>query len=137
MNYVYCLLPVAALRRRHVGFTTGPRQRVPDRNAGRNPSTAFHRPWWFKGYVAFEGKGAALACEAYLKSGFRPRVHEKAAVVRQQTAGFGTRFPFKEGQIQERSTGRVSQTKRLWHERNPSAGNGRSCVAFAAIRAYY
>ena len=69
MFYVYCLVSESALDRRYVGFTADLRQRVSDHNRGCTPSTAGHRPWRLKGYVAFDTKPAALAFERYLTTG--------------------------------------------------------------------
>lgn len=69
MYYVYCLVSVDNPSRRYVGFTGDLRQRLRAHNSGKNPATAAHPPWRVKGYVAFDSNEAALAFEAYLKSG--------------------------------------------------------------------
>ena len=69
MYYVYCLASESSPGRHYIGFTADLRQRVCDHNLGCTPSTAGHRPWRLKGYVAFDTKPAALDFERYLKSG--------------------------------------------------------------------
>jgi len=67
--YVYCIVSGKDPTRRYVGYTEDPRQTVVDHNRSCNRSTVASRPWRLKGYIAFDNKGAALAFEAYLKTG--------------------------------------------------------------------
>ena len=69
MHYVYFLEDRSGEGKRYVGYTEDLRQRVADHNAGKNLSTAIHRPWRVRTYVAFSTKHQALAFERYLKSG--------------------------------------------------------------------
>ena len=69
MHYVYLMTSVASPERHYVGYTDDLRQRVADHNAGKNVSTAAHRPWHLRTYIAFSTKSQALAFEKHLKSG--------------------------------------------------------------------
>jgi predicted GIY-YIG superfamily endonuclease len=69
MYYVYLIESVPTPTRHYVGFSTDLRQRLIDHNEGKLPTTAPHRPWRVKTYLAFSSKKQALAFEKYLKSG--------------------------------------------------------------------
>jgi predicted GIY-YIG superfamily endonuclease len=69
MHYVYLMESRSTPDRRYVGYSTDLRSRLADHNSGKNPSTAPHRPWKLKTYVAFSSKQQALNFERYLKSG--------------------------------------------------------------------
>ena len=69
MHYVYMIESTAKLNQCYVGYTDNLRQRLIDHNAGKNVSTAPHRPWRLRTYLAFSTKTQALAFERYLKSG--------------------------------------------------------------------
>ena len=69
MFYVYLIQSQPHPRKRYIGFTEDPHQRVTDHNRGCNPSTAPFTPWILRGFVAFDTKERALAFEHYLKSG--------------------------------------------------------------------
>lgn len=69
MYYVYLIESIANPGKRYTGYTADLRQRLADHNAGKNPTTAPHRPWRLQTYTAFSSKGQALAFETYLKSG--------------------------------------------------------------------
>jgi predicted GIY-YIG superfamily endonuclease len=69
MYYVYCLESMSGEGTRYVGYPEELRRRIADHNASRNPSTATHRPWRVRTYIAFLMKHQALAFERYLKSG--------------------------------------------------------------------
>ena len=69
MHYVYCLETISGDGKRYVGYMDHLRHRIADHNAGKNTSTAIHRPWRVRTYVAFSSKHQALAFERYLKSG--------------------------------------------------------------------
>jgi predicted GIY-YIG superfamily endonuclease len=69
MHYVYLIESVSSDGKRYIGYTKDLRQRVLDHNAGKNVSTAPHRPWRLRTYLAFSTKQQALEFEKYLKSG--------------------------------------------------------------------
>ncbi|MEI6105384.1 MAG: GIY-YIG nuclease family protein [Opitutae bacterium] len=69
MFYVYLIESMTVSTRHYVGFTGDVRQRLVEHNSGKLPSTARHRPWQIKTYLAFSSKKQALAFEHYLKSG--------------------------------------------------------------------
>lgn len=69
MHYVYLMPSAANPIRRYVGYGRDLRQRLTDRNEGKNPGTSPHRPWRLRAYVAFATKERALDFERYLKSG--------------------------------------------------------------------
>ena len=68
MHYGY-LIESSTAEKRYVGSTENLRQRIVDHNSGKNVSTATHRPWRLRTYVAFSTRLQALAFERYLKSG--------------------------------------------------------------------
>lgn len=69
MHYVYLIESTAGTEKRYIGYTDDLRKRIKDHNSGKNVSTAPHRPWQLKTYLAFSNKAQALAFERYLKSG--------------------------------------------------------------------
>ena len=69
MHYVYLIENTSEPRVRYTGYTDDLKQRLRDHNSGKNISTALHRPWHLKTYLAFSTKLQALAFERYLKSG--------------------------------------------------------------------
>jgi predicted GIY-YIG superfamily endonuclease len=69
MHYVYLIESTSVSRARYTGYTDDLKQRLRDHNLGKNVSTALHRPWRLKTYLAFSTKFQALAFERYLKSG--------------------------------------------------------------------
>ena len=69
MHYVYLISSASAPEKRYVGYTDDLKQRLADHNEGKNLSTASHRPWRLRTYLAFSDKDQALAFERYLKSG--------------------------------------------------------------------
>jgi putative endonuclease len=69
MYYVYLLECISNPSRRYVGFTSDLRCRLSAHNDGKLPTTAPHRPWQLKTYLAFSSKKQALSFEKYLKSG--------------------------------------------------------------------
>ena len=69
MHYVYLIESTSFSGKKYIGYTEDLRQRVLDHNAGKNLSTAPHRPWQLQTYVAFSSKLKALGFEKYLKSG--------------------------------------------------------------------
>jgi predicted GIY-YIG superfamily endonuclease len=69
MHYVYLIESTSTDGKRYTGYTTDLRQRILDHNAGKNLSTAAHRPWQLRTYLAFSTKQQALDFEKYLKSG--------------------------------------------------------------------
>ncbi len=70
LHYVYLITSASGPgQHRHVGYTDDLRQRLADHNAGKNVSTAPHRPWRLRTYVAFSTKPQALVFERCLKSG--------------------------------------------------------------------
>jgi putative endonuclease len=69
MHYVYLIESTSAAGRRYTGYTENLRQRMMHHNAGQNRSTALHKPWRLRTYLAFATKRQALAFESYLKTG--------------------------------------------------------------------
>jgi predicted GIY-YIG superfamily endonuclease len=69
MHYVYLIESISTTGKKYVGYTDDLRQRIADHNGGKNVSTAPHRPWRLKTYLAFATKHQALTFERYLKSG--------------------------------------------------------------------
>ena len=69
MFYVYLLESLSMLGQRYVGFTTDPKQRFDDHNAGKSPHTAKFKPWRLVTYIAFSDRAKAESFERYLKSG--------------------------------------------------------------------
>jgi predicted GIY-YIG superfamily endonuclease len=69
MHYVYLIESLSHIGNRYVGYTEDLKQRIADHNAGKNESTAEHRPWKLRTYLAFSTKAQAIAFERYLKSG--------------------------------------------------------------------
>ncbi len=69
MYYVYLIASLSTDGKKYVGYTEDLKQRIADHNAGKNESTAAHRPWKLRTYFAFSTKTQAMAFERYLKSG--------------------------------------------------------------------
>lgn len=69
MHYVYLIESVSAKGERYVGYTENLKQRIADHNAGKNSTTAAHRPWKLNTYLAFSYKPQAMTFDRYLKSG--------------------------------------------------------------------
>jgi len=67
--YTYVLDSKRRPGTRYTGQTSNLRRRLRQHNAGENRSTARHRPWKIKLYIAFETRGLARDFERYLKSG--------------------------------------------------------------------
>ena len=67
--YTYVLESIRKPDTRYIGQTSDLRRRLKQHNAGENRSTARHRPWKLKLYIAFETRDRARAFERYLKSG--------------------------------------------------------------------
>ena len=67
--YTYVLESVKRPGTRYIGHTSDLRRRMAQHNTGENRSTAKHRPWRLKLYVAFESRRLARDFERYLKSG--------------------------------------------------------------------
>jgi len=67
--HTYVLESVKRPGTRYIGHTSNLRRRVAQHNAGENRSTARHRPWRLKLYIAFETRDLACRFERYLKSG--------------------------------------------------------------------
>ena len=69
MYYVYLIESIPEPNRHYIGFTEDLRQRLGEHNSGKLPTTAPHRLWQLKTYLAFSSKKQALSFEKYLKSG--------------------------------------------------------------------
>lgn len=69
MHYVYLMESLLNDGKRYIGYTEDLRRRLADHNSGKNISTAPHRPWRLRTYLAFSEKGQAVDFERYLKSG--------------------------------------------------------------------
>lgn len=69
MHYVYLMESESKSGLRCVGYSTDLRSRTLEHNSGKNRSTAKHRLWRLKTYMAFSNKSRALDFEHYLKSG--------------------------------------------------------------------
>jgi len=67
--YTYVLESIRKPGTRYTGQTSNLRKRLEQHNAGENRSTARHRPWKIKLYIAFESRDLARRFERYLKSG--------------------------------------------------------------------
>jgi predicted GIY-YIG superfamily endonuclease len=67
--YTYILESSRKPGTKYIGHTSNLRKRLERHNAGQNRSTAKHRPWKVKLYVAFETRRLAREFERYLKSG--------------------------------------------------------------------
>ena len=68
-RFVYLLQSVVASDRTYVGLTCDVTARLRDHNAGRNPSTACHKPWKVLVTVEFRSEPGAVSFEQYLKTG--------------------------------------------------------------------
>ena len=69
MHYTYILESIDHAGTRYIGHTSNLRRRFANHNTGETRSTARHRPWKLKLYVAFETRELAHRFERYLKSG--------------------------------------------------------------------
>ena len=69
MHYTYILESIDHPGIRYIGQTSDLRRRLAHHNAGETPSTARHRPWKLRLYIAFERRTQARQFEKYLKSG--------------------------------------------------------------------
>ncbi len=69
MHYVCLMESLLYDGKRYIGYTEDLRRRLADHNSGKNISTAPHRPWRLRTYLAFSEKGQAVDFERYLKSG--------------------------------------------------------------------
>ncbi len=69
MHYVYLMESLLNNGKRYIGYTEDLRRRLADQNSGKNISTAPHRPWRLRTYLAFSEKGQAVDFGRYLKSG--------------------------------------------------------------------
>jgi len=69
MHYVDLMESLLDDGKRYIGYTEDLRRRLADHNSGKNISTAPHRPWRLRTYLAFSEKGQAVDFERYLKSG--------------------------------------------------------------------
>jgi len=67
--YTYVLESVDRPGTRYIGHTSNLPKRLERHNAGEIRSTAKHRPWKVKLYVAFETRRLVREFERYLKSG--------------------------------------------------------------------
>ena len=68
-RFVYLLQSVASPERTYVGLTSDVAARLRDHNAGKNPSTARHKPWEVIVAVEFRSEEGAVGFEQYLKTG--------------------------------------------------------------------
>ena len=69
MHYTYILESIHKPNTRYIGHTSNLRRRLQHHNAGMTHSTAKHRPWKVKLYIALETRQLARDFERYLKSG--------------------------------------------------------------------
>ena len=69
MHYTYVLQSCTHPEKRYIGHTSNLKKRLAQHNAGENRSTAKHRPWRLRLYVALETRDLARRFERYLKSG--------------------------------------------------------------------
>ena len=69
MYYTYVLESIKHPSTRYIGHTANLRRRLERHNAGEVSSTARHRPWKIRLYIAFETRDLARRFERYLKSG--------------------------------------------------------------------
>ena len=67
--HVYVIRSDKNPTRYYIGFSAQPKQRLIERNAGKNPSTADYAPWRLAVVIGFPTKNAALKFERYLKGG--------------------------------------------------------------------
>jgi predicted GIY-YIG superfamily endonuclease len=67
--YTYVLESLKRPGTRYIGRTSNLQRRLEQHNTGGNRSTARHRPWKLKLYIAFETRDLARNFERYLKSG--------------------------------------------------------------------
>ena len=69
MHYTYILESINRPGSHYIGSTSNLKRRLGQHNGGENRSTARHRPWKLKLYIAFETRARARHFEQYLKSG--------------------------------------------------------------------
>ncbi|MDA7524429.1 GIY-YIG nuclease family protein [Verrucomicrobia bacterium] len=68
MFFVYRIHSLKYPNRNYVGYSTYPKQRISDHNAGKNRFTAPFRPWRLVFYAVFETEESAPDFERYLKT---------------------------------------------------------------------
>lgn len=77
MYYVYILQSLKTNNWKYKGVTSDLEKRVSEHNAGKNFSTAPHRPFKLIYYEAYLLKSDAMAREKYLKTSMGKRVIKK------------------------------------------------------------
>jgi predicted GIY-YIG superfamily endonuclease len=69
MFHVYIGVPESFPGRYYIGFTSQPKERLREHNAGKNPSTAAFAPWRFVAVFSFPSERQAHQFERYRKGG--------------------------------------------------------------------
>jgi putative endonuclease len=69
MHHVYIITSHSNAERYYIGFSSRPKGRLEEHNAGKNPSTAAFAPWSLAAIISLPTKQKALVFERYLKTG--------------------------------------------------------------------
>jgi predicted GIY-YIG superfamily endonuclease len=69
MFHVYVIVSDSSVERYYIGFSSRPRDRLQEHNAGKNPSTIAYRPWRLAAVFSFPSEQRARSFERYLKGG--------------------------------------------------------------------
>jgi predicted GIY-YIG superfamily endonuclease len=69
MFYVYVIVSERLPDRYYIGFSSRPRDRLNEHNAGKNPSTAAFIPWKIHAVFGFTSERQARLFERYRKGG--------------------------------------------------------------------
>jgi putative endonuclease len=67
MFHVYVIVSDSRSDRYYIGFSSRPRDRLTEHNAGKNRSTASFVPWRFAAVFSFPSEQQARCFERYLK----------------------------------------------------------------------
>ena len=69
MYHVYVIVPEHVPDHYYIGYSSRPRERLQEHNAGKNPSTVSYAPWRIAAVFSFPSETQALRFERYLKGG--------------------------------------------------------------------
>jgi putative endonuclease len=69
MFHVYVIVSDTLQGRYYIGYSTRPKDRLNEHNAGKNHSTAPFTPWRFAAVFSFPSEPRARSFERYLKGG--------------------------------------------------------------------
>lgn len=69
MFYVYILQSINNPEHFYVGSTCDLKRRIKEHNSGNSIHTNKYKPWYLKGYIAFDDEDKAKKFERFLKTG--------------------------------------------------------------------